>query len=77
MVAPPMKKSRSVKYPRAGTMFVVANMNAIKVSMAVAESPSWVPKAAGSIQKTDQDMATIRLSGRIISRHSRHECGVL
>ena len=41
-------------------MFVVAKRKAIKVSMAVAESPICGPNCAGLIQKTAQDMATMR-----------------
>lgn len=47
-------------------MLVVANWNAISVSMDVAESPICGPNWAKLIQKTVQDMKTIRQRGTII-----------
>lgn len=65
-VAPAMNLSSSVKYPKRGSMLVVAKMNAIIVSTEVADNPSCVPNCVASTQKTDQDMTTIRLTGRMI-----------
>ena len=60
-----MKKSSRVKYETLGKSAPTANRYAISVSMVVMATLIWIPDSSGSIQKTIQDMATIRINGRI------------
>jgi len=65
IVADRMKKSSRVKYDTLGKSAPTANRYAIRVSMVVMATLIWIPDSLGSIQNTIQDMATIRISGRL------------